>query len=96
MSVIVQSQETHSTIPQGLMEPFADFLDIPLQVFVELGTTKMKIRELLALEVGSVVGLSQVIGGDLLVYVNNVCIGQGLVIALDDRTCIRITELNAE
>ena len=77
-------------------DPFHGFLDIPLEINVDLGTTKIKISDLLTIEPGSVIGLSQMIGADLTVYVNNVRIGRGAIVALEDRTCVRITELLAE
>jgi len=77
-------------------DPFQGFLDVPLDIIVDLGTTKIKISDLLTIEPGSVIGLSQMIGADLTVSVNNVRIGRGAVVALEDRTCVRITELLAE
>ena len=96
MSRPVQSQEMSNATPPNVLDAFRNYLDIPLQVIIELGSTRLKIRDLLALEPGSVIMLSQAIGADLSVNVNNVCIGRGLVIPLDDRACVRITELVTE
>ena len=89
-------QQTGNAQPIATADPFQGFLDVPLEVIVDLGTTKIKISDLLTIEPGSVIGLTQLIGADLAVYVNNVRIGRGAIVALEDRTCVRITELLAE
>ncbi len=81
MSTSFQTPTTNGS-PMATADPFQGFLDIPMEVIVDLGTTKIKISELLTIEPGSVIGLSQLVGADL--------------VALEDRTCVRITELLAE
>ena len=95
MSSSLHTQPTNHT-PMATADPFQGFLDIPMEVIVDLGTAKIKISELLTIEPGSVIGLSQMVGADLSIYVNNVRIGRGAIVALEDRTCVRITELLAE
>lgn len=71
-----------------------DFLlDIPLEVTVELGRTKMIINNLLQLTQGSVVELSKAAGELVEIYVNNKLLGKGEVIVVNDRFGVRITEI---
>lgn len=71
-----------------------DFLlDIPLEVTVELGRTKMIINNLLQLTQGSVVELSKAAAETVDIYVNNKLLGKGEVIVVNDRFGIRITEI---
>ena len=81
--------------PEGVPEEFFDFLDIPLEVLIELGRTRRRIRDILALERGSILELPQSAGEELGVYVNNICIGRGIVVVMDDRIGVRITEMTA-
>lgn len=71
-----------------------DFLlDIPLEVTVELGRTKMIINDMLQLTQGSVVELSKNAGETVEIYVNNKLLGKGEVIVVNDRFGVRITEI---
>ena len=68
-------------------------LDIPLEVTVELGRTKMIINDMLQLTQGSVVELSKNAGETVEIYVNNKLLGKGEVIVVNDRFGVRITEI---
>lgn len=68
-------------------------LDIPLEVRVELGRTKMLINNMLQLAQGSVVELSKSAGEPVEIYVNNKLLGKGEVIVVNERFGIRITEI---
>lgn len=71
-----------------------DFLlDIPLEVTVELGRTKLIINDMLQLTQGSVVELSKNAGETVDIYVNNKLLGKGEVIVVNDRFGVRITEI---
>ncbi|MDA8417732.1 MAG: flagellar motor switch protein FliN [Desulfobacteraceae bacterium] len=71
-----------------------DFLlDIPLEVTVELGRTKMIINDMLQLTQGSVVELSKNAGETVEIFVNNKLLGKGEVIVVNDRFGVRITEI---
>ncbi|MBU0674036.1 MAG: flagellar motor switch protein FliN [Proteobacteria bacterium] len=71
-----------------------DFLlDVPLQVSVELGRSKMIINKLLQLTQGSVVELSKAAGEPVDILVNNKLLGKGEVIVVNDRFGVRITEI---
>ncbi|VBB42484.1 flagellar motor switching and energizing component [uncultured Desulfatiglans sp.] len=68
-------------------------LDIPLQITVELGRTRMLINELLKLGQGSVVELSKLAGETLDVLANNRLIARGEVVVVDEKYGIRLTEI---
>lgn len=68
-------------------------LDIPLEVTVELGRTKMIINDMLQLTQGSVVELTKNAGETVEIFVNNKLLGKGEVIVVNDRFGVRITEI---
>lgn len=68
-------------------------LDIPVQLTVELGRTKMPIKNLLQLAQGSVVELSGMAGEPLDVMINGFLIAQGEVVVVNDRLGIRLTDV---
>lgn len=68
-------------------------LDIPVQLTVELGRTKIAIRNLLQLAQGSVVELDGLAGEPMDVLVNGCLIAQGEVVVVNDRFGIRLTDI---
>lgn len=68
-------------------------LDIPVQLTVELGRTKMPIRNLLQLAQGSVVELAGMAGEPLDVLINGFLIAQGEVVVVNDKLGIRLTDV---
>ncbi|WP_305074484.1 flagellar motor switch protein FliN [Propionivibrio sp.] len=68
-------------------------LDIPVQISVELGRTKITIKNLLQLAHGSVVELDAMAGEPMSVYVNGTLIAQGEVVVVNDKFGIRLTDI---
>ncbi len=68
-------------------------LDIPLRVTVELGRTKMLIRDILQLAQGSVVELSKFAGEPLEVLVNEKLVARGEVVVVNEKFGIRLTDI---
>jgi flagellar motor switch protein FliN len=68
-------------------------LDIPLEITVQLGRTKMMIHDLLKLGQGSVIELSKPAGDTLEILANNRLIAKGDVVVLNDKYGIRLTEV---
>ena len=68
-------------------------LDIPVQLTVELGRTKIPIRQILQLAQGSVVELDGLAGEPMDVLVNGCLIAQGEVVVVNDRFGIRLTDI---
>lgn len=67
--------------------------DVPVQMTVELGRTRMTIRELLHLGQGSVVDLATMAGEPLDILVNGHLIAQGEVVVVDDNYGVRLTDI---
>lgn len=68
-------------------------LDIPVQLTVELGRTKMPIKHLLQLAQGSVVELAGMAGEPLDVLINGFLIAQGEVVVVNEKLGIRLTDI---
>ena len=68
-------------------------MDIPVQLSVELGRTKMPIKNLLQLAQGSVVELAGMAGEPLDVMINGFLIAQGEVVVVNDKLGIRLTDI---
>lgn len=68
-------------------------LDIPVQLTVELGRTKIAIKNLLQLAQGSVVELDGLAGEPMDVLVNGCLIAQGEVVVVNDKFGIRLTDV---
>ncbi|CDG18018.1 flagellar motor switch protein FliN [Xenorhabdus doucetiae] len=68
-------------------------MDIPVKLSVELGRTKMTIKQLLRLSQGSVVPLDGLAGEPLDILINGYLIAQGEVVVVSDKYGIRITDI---
>lgn len=68
-------------------------LDIPVSLTVELGRTKIAIRNLLQLAQGSVVELDGLAGEPMSVLVNGTLVAQGEVVVVNDKFGIRLTDI---
>jgi flagellar motor switch protein FliN/FliY len=74
--------------------PNLDFiLDIPLEVSVELGRTKMLISDLLQLGQGSIIELTKLAGEPLEIYVNHKLIARGEVVVVNEKFGVRLTDI---
>jgi len=68
-------------------------LDVPLQVSVELGNTRMKIKEILDLGIGSVIELDRLAGEPVDILVNGKLIAKGEVVVIDENFGVKITDI---
>ena len=68
-------------------------LDIPVQLTVELGRTRIPIKHILQLAQGSVVELETMAGEPMDVLVNGYLIAQGEVVVVNDKFGIRLTDI---
>jgi flagellar motor switch protein FliN len=68
-------------------------LDIPVQLTVELGRTRIPIKNILQLAQGSVVELETLAGEPMDVLVNGFLIAQGEVVVVNDKFGIRLTDI---
>ncbi len=92
-----QKAQIFQPIAAGTAQPAANnldlILDIPVQMTVELGRTKITIRNLLQLAQGSVVELDGLAGEPMDVLVNGCLIAQGEVVVVNDKFGIRLTDI---
>jgi flagellar motor switch protein FliN/FliY len=77
----------------GAQQDIDLILDIPVQLSVELGRTKLAIKNLLQLAQGSVVELDGMAGEPMDVLVNGCLIAQGEVVVVNDKFGIRLTDI---
>ncbi|BDH45349.1 flagellar motor switch protein FliN [Salmonella enterica subsp. enterica serovar Choleraesuis] len=68
-------------------------MDIPVRLTVELGRTRMTIKELLRLSQGSIVALDGLAGEPLDILINGYLIAQGEVVVVADKYGVRITDI---
>ena len=71
-----------------------DFLlDIPLEITVELGRTKMLIKDLLQLGQSSVVEIEKLAGEPMEIFVNDKLIAKGDVVVVNEKFGVRLTDI---
>ena len=95
-SVAAAQFTNFSAVPTGHMAPGNDLnmiLDIPVQLTVELGRTRIPIKHILQLAQGSVVELEALAGEPMDVLVNGYLIAQGEVVVVNDKFGIRLTDI---
>ncbi len=68
-------------------------LDVPVDISVELGSCRMPLREVLQLQIGSVIQLDKVADAPVDIFVNRKLIAKGEVVVVEDRFGIKITEV---
>ena len=77
----------------GGMQSLDFILDIPLKLTVELGRTKMTVREVLQLAQGAVVELSKFAGEPVEVLVNDKLVARGEVVVVNEKFGVRLTDI---
>jgi flagellar motor switch protein FliN/FliY len=86
LSDVLDAPPNHQINPDVLQ-------NISVAIKVEVGRTKMKIRDLLRLTQGSVVELERIAGEPLDLLVNDTVVAQGEVVLVNDRYGIRLTRV---
>jgi flagellar motor switch protein FliN/FliY len=89
----MQEIEEQGKQVQGASKDINFILDIPLEVTVVIGRTKILVQELLQLGQGSVVALEKLAGEPMEVYVNDRLIGRGEVVVVNERFGVRLTDI---
>ncbi len=67
--------------------------DIPVSLSVELGRTRITIKQLLEMAQGSVIDLDGMAGDPMNIFINNHLVASGEVVVIDNKYGIRITEI---
>jgi flagellar motor switch protein FliN/FliY len=84
--------------PAGAVAAVGDLslvLDVPVELAVEIGRTRMTIREALTIGPGSIVTLDRMAGEPVDLVVNGKRIARGEVVAVDEEFALRVTEVVA-
>ena len=68
-------------------------MDVRLQLSVELGQTRLPIRDLLQLQPGSVLALDAVAGEPVNLLANGTLVARGEIVVVNDKFGLRVTEL---
>ena len=72
---------------------YEGLLDMEVEFIADLGQTSLSIKEILALQKGSVIDLAKPAGESVEAYVNNRIIGKGEVMVYEKNLAIRINEV---
>ena len=85
-------------INNGMMAPLTNgnmdlLMDVPLNVSVEIGKTKRKMKDILAFTQGTVIPIDKQAGAPVDIIVNGNLIAKGDVVVIDDNFAVRITEI---
>lgn len=67
--------------------------DIPLEITVELGRTRLLIRDIMDLSAGSIIELDKIAGEPVDLFANGLLVARGEVIVIDDNFGVRVTEI---
>lgn len=68
-------------------------MDVPLQISVEIGSTRRKVKDILEFTQGSIIELERQAGAPVDIVVNGNLIAKGDVVVIDDNFAVRITEI---
>jgi flagellar motor switch protein FliN/FliY len=86
--------DTPETNDPALDKKNLDFiLDIPLQVTVELGRTKLLVKDILQLNQGAVVELTKLAGEPLDIFVNSKLVARGEAVVVNEKFGVRLVDI---
>ena len=87
------STDTNEASRPGEQRRLDLLLDVPLELSVELGRTRMTIQDLLGLGPGSVIELDKIAGEALDILVNDRLVARGEAVVVNDKFGVRITDI---
>jgi flagellar motor switch protein FliN/FliY len=93
---VVYEQFDETGQPAGAGQPDADLRrlsDVPMELSVEIGRTRMTVGETLDLRVGSIVTLERLAGEPVDLLVNGTPIARGEVVVVDEQFGLRVTQI---
>ena len=85
--------DLNQSVPAKAPADMDFILDVPLEISVELGNTRMQIHELLKLSQGSIIELTKNAGESLEILANRRLIARGEVVVANEKYGIRVTEI---
>ncbi len=92
MEKLVEERE-NSASPKAAEFNLDSLLDVPIDITVEIGRTKMTIGELLSLTKGSIVELKKSASEAVDIYVNGKLLGKGEVVVVNERLGVRMAKI---
>jgi flagellar motor switch protein FliN/FliY len=78
---------------EKILASWDGFLDLPLSLSLELGRTRMTVRELLELRPASIVKLSRSTGEGVDIRADNTSLMRGEIVVIEDRAGVRVSEI---
>jgi flagellar motor switch protein FliN/FliY len=93
---VVYEQFDETGQPTGAGQPDADLRrlsDVPMELSVEIGRTRMTVGETLDLRIGSIVTLERLAGEPVDLLVNGTPIARGEVVVVDEQFGLRVTQI---
>lgn len=78
------------------LEEIAHLADVPIEVEIELDRKIMTVRDLLALEAGSVIKMPRSAGENIDIRISGSSIASGEIVLIDETVGVRITDFNEE
>ena len=89
----ISFQPLDESEPEGHRSSIDLIMDVPLQVTVELGRTQRLIKDILELNVGSIIELDKMAGEPVDILINGKVIAKGEVVVIEDSFGVRITDI---
>jgi len=78
------------------MEDWSAFGDVPVPIEAELGRLMMRVRDILELDVGSLIELSRAAGENIDIRAGGALIGFGEIVLTENSTAVRITDFRSD
>jgi flagellar motor switch protein FliN len=92
---MTDSQNNNETsLSEKALEELHHFLDVPMNITIQLANRTMKVRDILQLQPSSIVDLPKSAGENVDILINERLIAFGEVMELEGSTGIRLTDLN--
>jgi flagellar motor switch protein FliN/FliY len=88
---VIDKTDTVEQVPDKKNLEF--ILDIPLQVTVELGRTKLLVKDVLQLNQGAVIELSKLAGEPLDIFVNSKLVARGEAVVVNEKFGVRLVDI---
>lgn len=82
-----------ANLTEGQKDNLQLLMDVPLQISVEIGTARRKVKDILEFTQGTIIELERQAGAPVDVVVNGNLIARGDVVVIDDNFAVRITEI---
>jgi flagellar motor switch protein FliN/FliY len=88
-----EHDERASLRAEAILREFATVFDVPLQIAVEVGRLRLRVRDLMKLAPGTVIGLKKPAGEPFDICINGVAVARGEVILVEQASGVRIVDV---